>query len=71
MIALFFVNHHVRHYSVEITDAGSCKDYKPHTVAPKTLLKMSTEMEKYVFGVESTRYLREVRILMWLFGFKC
>ena len=33
---------------------------KPHTVTPKTFLKMSAEMEKYVYGNESTRYLREV-----------
>lgn len=33
---------------------------KPHTVTPKTFLKMSMDMERYVYGNESTRYLREV-----------
>lgn len=44
-----------------VVDEGSFKEYKPCTVTPKTLLKMSADMEKYVYGSESQRYLREVR----------
>ena len=43
---------------------------KPHTVTPKTYLKMSAEMEKYVYGNESTRYLREVSNKTMLAGDK-
>ncbi|KAL5016318.1 hypothetical protein ScPMuIL_005907 [Solemya velum] len=33
---------------------------KPKTVVPQKVLKMSEEMQSYVFGSESSRYLREV-----------
>ena len=38
-----------------------CPDRKPKTVTPKTFLKMNGDMQKYVYGSESPRYLREVR----------
>ena len=43
-----------------IVECGEYAERKPHTVTPKTFLKMSAEMERYVYGNESTRYLREV-----------
>ncbi|XP_060555692.1 ubiquitin carboxyl-terminal hydrolase 24-like isoform X1 [Ruditapes philippinarum] len=39
---------------------GDFKVKKPLTVTPQTFLKMSADMEKYTYGPEATRYLREV-----------
>ena len=55
------------------SEPGDIKVKKPLTVTPKTFLKMSADMEKYAYGLESTRYLREVSgqhlICLFVLGF--
>jgi len=41
-------------------DAKLAKRYQPVTVSPQKYLKMSSDMNRYVFGPDSVRYLREV-----------
>ncbi|XP_052775472.1 ubiquitin carboxyl-terminal hydrolase 24-like isoform X3 [Mya arenaria] len=57
-LATLILNCNVTHKRT--IDIGDHKPYKPVMASPKTLLKMSAEMEKYVFGPESTRYLKEI-----------
>ncbi|XP_052274227.1 ubiquitin carboxyl-terminal hydrolase 24-like isoform X2 [Dreissena polymorpha] len=59
ILATLILNCNVAPYRT--IEPGDSKPYKPKWVkSPKTYLKMSTDMEKYVFGPESTRYIREV-----------
>ena len=51
------------HY-ISLIEPVDCPDRKPKTVTPKTFLKMNGDMQKYVYGSESPRYLREVRYLI-------
>ncbi|XP_046339329.2 ubiquitin carboxyl-terminal hydrolase 24-like isoform X2 [Haliotis rufescens] len=57
-LAVLIANCEVSSYRTE--DIGEFPVIKPKTVFPNVFLKMSTEMEKYVFGTDSFRYLREV-----------
>lgn len=43
-------------------DPGDCEIRKPKTVFPMKFLFMPQDMENYVFGAESSRYLREVNL---------
>jgi len=45
-----------------LVDAKLCKQYQPVTVSPQKYLKMSTDMNRFVFGPDSVRYLREVTV---------
>ncbi|KAL3868453.1 hypothetical protein ACJMK2_041259 [Sinanodonta woodiana] len=57
-LATLLLNCDVSSFRTE--DVGSYPVKKPQMVIPQTYLKMSTDMENYVFGAESVRYLREV-----------
>lgn len=43
-------------------DPGDYEIRKPKTVFPMKFLFMPQDMENYVFGAESSRYLREVNL---------
>jgi len=45
-----------------LLDAKLCKQYQPVTVSPQKFLKMSNDMNRFVFGPDSVRYLREVSV---------
>lgn len=58
-LAILILNCDVSRYHTE--ELGEYKPYKPQSgVHPSKVLKMSPEMEKYVMGAESVRYIREV-----------
>jgi ubiquitin carboxyl-terminal hydrolase 9/24 len=57
-IATLILNCDVSPYRTE--EPGNHTIYNPTTVVPQRYLKMSPEMQSYVFGTESARYIREV-----------
>lgn len=57
-LAILVLNCDVSKYRTE--DPGDCEIRKPKTVFPMKFLFMPQDMENYVFGAESSRYLREV-----------
>ncbi|XP_050400806.1 ubiquitin carboxyl-terminal hydrolase 24 isoform X1 [Patella vulgata] len=57
-LASIILNCDVSSYRTE--ELGEFKPRMPQTVQPKIFLRMSSEMEKYIFGSDSERYLKEV-----------